>query len=201
MSTWLIFQCAQVLMMRLQWTQKISRTRYVFRWIYWTLIVLTTFIAGVGWAISRKPDAAAIQFLASVVGLIGVSLLLYQDCSQFESKTLSQTRWYLTTMRGFNRLFRIIHTACSILFAAGAITLALQFQYKNPCITRFPLSWSMLTMLQWANLQRSSRRRSVCIFQRLLHRPSKHIHSNSMVRIHPRSWSYRFLGSTDLSFY
>jgi hypothetical protein len=132
MSLCLIFQCSQLIVLRRQWMQNTSRSRYIFRWIYWIVITLTTFIGGIGWAISGKPDAAAVQFLAFTVGLIGISLLLYQYSLQFGLETRSQPRWYLKTARGFNRFFKIIHTAYSILFAIGAITLAFQFRYENP---------------------------------------------------------------------
>jgi len=137
MSIWLLFQCSQVLILRNQWTQNISRPTRIFGWIYWAVIVLSTFAAATGWAISRKPDAATVQFLAFSVGAMGVTLFLCQEPPKSKYEICSQVEWYLKTAYGFNRLLQILHTAFSILFAAGVITLALQFQYNNPCITNF----------------------------------------------------------------
>jgi hypothetical protein len=67
MSTCLIFQCGQLVLLGRPWSRKISRFRYVFRWVYSTVIVLTTFMAGVGWGICGIPDATAVQFLTIIV--------------------------------------------------------------------------------------------------------------------------------------
>jgi hypothetical protein len=132
MSACLIFECSQVVLLRRQLAQKATRFRHICQWIYWTVIVLTTFIASVGWAISGKQDAAAVQFIAFFGGMMGITLLLYQDPSHFEQSILPRSRWYLKIARGFNCFFKIIHAAFSIFFAAGAITLTSQFQHENP---------------------------------------------------------------------
>lgn len=95
------------------------------------MIVLTTFITGVGLGICGKPDAAAVQFLAFIVGLTGIALLLRDKPLHFEQLGLPESRWYPKMVRGFS-CFKVIHVAFSIHFATGAITLALQFRYKNP---------------------------------------------------------------------
>lgn len=96
------------------------------------MLVLTNFIAGVGWAISGKSDAATVQVLACIVGLIGIASLLCGNSLHFEQLGLPEPRWYPRVVRCFNRFFKVVHAVFSMLFATGAITLALQFRYENP---------------------------------------------------------------------
>jgi hypothetical protein len=131
MSSCLISQCGQVIILSRQWHLKTSHFKLIFRWIYWTVITLTTFIAGVGWAISGKPNAAAIQFLAAIDGMTGCTLLFWKDPWHSELLNSILSKWYQRAARGLNRFFKIIHTMFNILFAAGAIILALQFRYQN----------------------------------------------------------------------
>jgi len=52
-------------------------------------------IAGIGWGICGKPEAAAVQFLAFIVGLTGIKLLLLDTSLRFEQLGHPESRWYL----------------------------------------------------------------------------------------------------------
>jgi hypothetical protein len=110
---------------------KTSLFKHTFRCGYWTVIVLTTFIAAVGWAIPGKKDAAAIQFLAFINGITDFTLLFWKDPWRSELLTSASSKWFEKTVRGINHSFKVVHATLCVLFAVGAIVLILQFPYKN----------------------------------------------------------------------
>ncbi|KAF2630419.1 hypothetical protein BU25DRAFT_484495 [Macroventuria anomochaeta] len=123
----------------------LSRTRLlqIFTNTYWIVLSVSAFACAIGYGLTPKPDATAIQvliFLNSAVALMKViidRISLKGTGTQAmplpDSKRFSQSRrWFLAVSRNSNRLFKFMRFALSILFIVGAVQLAMQYRFKNP---------------------------------------------------------------------
>lgn len=116
-------------------------------------------MCAVCYSFTPKPDATAIQFLIFFAGLTGVGSLFFlrpknsteglgQNNPEFEGRQLEReddinkryttaraSRFCLSFWRIFNRFLKVVHWAMSVMFIAGAMTLALSYRFTNPYVT------------------------------------------------------------------
>ncbi|KAI9798771.1 MAG: hypothetical protein M1833_004601 [Piccolia ochrophora] len=134
LSLCLLFEVLQVLLI-LTHLSGYAQRRFLrwTRWLYWVLVTLTSFISFVAYAVSRKGDAAATQFLSFLVGAGALTLLVFSD-RKASHRSVSGPRKALALRisRYFNRFLKTIHCCFCILFVAGAIISSMQHRYKNP---------------------------------------------------------------------